>query len=75
VGHAPRSDDRGPRSDFKSRPPRAGARDGDLPRSAGRGPGSEGGPPRGRSSPGQRSRSPGKGSPKGGGPRRPPRKP
>ncbi|HEY1783676.1 MAG TPA: pseudouridine synthase [Roseiarcus sp.] len=77
-GRPPRSDARsgGPRPDFKSRPPRTGARDGDTPRSAGRGPGGEGGPPRGRSSPSGRPRPPGKGSPKGdGGPRRPPRKP
>jgi 23S rRNA pseudouridine2605 synthase len=74
-GRPPRSDDknRGPRSDLKSRPPRTGARDGDRPRSPGRGPGSEGGSPRGRSSPG--GRPPGKGPPKGaGGSRRPPRK-
>ena len=51
-GRPARSDAKGggPRSDFKSRPPRAGGRDGDRPRSAGRGPGSEGGgsrrPPR-----------------------------
>ena len=76
-GRPQRSDDknRGPRSDFKS--PRAGGRDGDRPRSPGRGPGSEGGgPPRGRSSPERRPRPPGKGPPKGGGgSRRPPRKP
>ena len=74
-GRPQRSGDknRGPRSDFK--PPRAGGRDGDRPRSASRGPGSEGGPPRGRSSPERRPRPPGKGPPKGGGgPRRSPRK-
>ena len=76
-GRPPRSEAKGgPRSDFKSRPPRTGGRDGDRPRSAGRGPSGEGGPPRGRSSPERRPRPPGKGSPNGGkGPRRPPRKP
>jgi 23S rRNA pseudouridine2605 synthase len=77
-GRPPRSDAKGgPRSDFKSRPPRTGARDEDRPRSPGRGPASEGGPPRGRPSPNGRSRPPGKGPPKrpGGGSRRPPRKP
>jgi 23S rRNA pseudouridine2605 synthase len=76
-GRPPRSNDRsGPRSDFKSRPPRPGARDGDRPQSASRGAGGKGGPPRGRpSSPGGRP-PPRKGPPKGaGGPRRPPRKP
>ncbi len=77
-GRPPRSDDknRGSRSDFKSRPPRAGARDGDRPQGPSGGAHGEGGPPRGRSfSPGQRPRPPGKGRPKGaGGPRRPPRK-
>jgi 23S rRNA pseudouridine2605 synthase len=73
-GRPPRSDNHGPRSDFKS--PRAGGRDRDRPQSPGRGPGGEGGPPRGRPSPERRPRPPGKGSPKGaGGPRRPPRKP
>ena len=78
-GRPARSDAKGggPRSDFKSRAPRAEGRDGDRPRSAGRGPGGKGGPPRGRSSPNGRSRPPGKGPPKhpGGGSRRPPRKP
>ncbi len=77
-GRPSRSEDksRGPRSDFKSRPPGAGARDGDRAQGPGRGARSEGGPPRGRSSPGQRPRPPGKGPPKGaGGPRRPTRKP
>jgi 23S rRNA pseudouridine2605 synthase len=76
-GRPPRSEAKGgPRSDFKSRPPRTGGRDGDRPRSAGRGPSGEGGPPRGRSSPERRPRPPGKGSPNGGkGPRRSPRKP
>jgi 23S rRNA pseudouridine2605 synthase len=76
-GRPPRSDDksRGARSDFKSRPPRAGARDGERPQSASRGTGGKGGPPRGRFSPGGRP-PPRKGPPKGSsGPRRPPRKP
>ena len=76
-GRPPRSDDKsgGARSDFKSRPPRTKARDGDGPRSPFRDTRSEGGPPRGRSSPGGRP-PPRKGPPKGaGGPRRPPRKP
>jgi 23S rRNA pseudouridine2605 synthase len=74
----PRSGDksRGARSDFKSRPPRAGGRDGDRPRSPGRGTGGKSGPSRGRSSPERHPRPPGKGPPKGAsGPRRPPRKP
>jgi 23S rRNA pseudouridine2605 synthase len=76
-GRPPGSDDksRGARSDFKSRPPRTGTRDGDRPRSPGRGAGGKGGPARGRPSPVGR-RPPRKGPPKGGGgPRRPPRKP
>ena len=75
-GRPPRSEDtsRGPRPDFKSRPPRAGARDGDRPQSPSRGAGGKGGPPRGRPSPGGRP-PPRKGPPKGAsGPRRPPRK-
>ena len=48
-GRPPRSDDRrGPRSDFKPRPPRAGARHGDRPPSAGRGAGGDGAPRRER---------------------------
>jgi 23S rRNA pseudouridine2605 synthase len=75
-GRPPRSEDtsRGPRPDFKSRPPRAGARHGDRPQSPSRGAGGKGGPPRGRPSPGGRP-PPRKGPPKGAsGPRRPPRK-
>jgi 23S rRNA pseudouridine2605 synthase len=75
-GRPPRSSDKsGPRSDFKSRPPRTAARDGDRPQSASRGAGGKGGPPRGRSSsPGGRP-PPRKGPPRGAsGPRRPPRK-
>jgi 23S rRNA pseudouridine2605 synthase len=75
-GRPPRSEykSRGSRSDFKSRPPRAGARDGDRPQGPGRGVRNEGGTPRGRSLPGQRP-PPRKGPPKGaGGSRRPPRK-
>jgi 23S rRNA pseudouridine2605 synthase len=49
-GRSPRSDDtsRGARPDFKSRPPRAGARDGDRPQSRARDTGGDGGPPRER---------------------------
>jgi 23S rRNA pseudouridine2605 synthase len=49
-GRPPRGDgeNRGSRSDFKSRPYRAGARDGDRPQGPGRGARSEGGPPRER---------------------------
>jgi 23S rRNA pseudouridine2605 synthase len=48
-GRPPRSDDRsGPRSDFKSRPPRTGARDGDRPHSRVRDAGGDGAPPRER---------------------------
>jgi 23S rRNA pseudouridine2605 synthase len=75
-GRPPRSEDtsRGPRPDFKSRPPRAGARHGDRPQSPSRGAGGKGGPPRGRPSSGGRP-PPRKGPPKGAsGPRRPPRK-
>ena len=74
-GRPPRSNVKsGPRPDFKSRPPRAGARDGDRPQSSSRGAGGNGGPPRGRPSPGGRP-PPRKGPPKGAsGPRRPPRK-
>jgi 23S rRNA pseudouridine2605 synthase len=75
-GRPPRSEykSRGSRSDFKSRPPRAGARDGDRPQGPGRGVRNEGGTPRGRSLPAQRP-PPRKGPPKGaGGSRRPPRK-
>jgi 23S rRNA pseudouridine2605 synthase len=76
-GRPQRSDDksRGARSDFKSRPPRTGARDGDRPQSPGRGAGGKSGPARGRPSAGGRP-PPRKGPPKSGnGPRRPPRKP
>jgi len=75
-GRPPRSEDTSRRllPDFKSRPPRAGARDGDRPQSPSRGAGGKGGPPRGRPSPGGRP-PPRKGPPKGAsGPRRPPRK-
>ena len=48
-GRPPRSNDRsGSRSDFKSRPPRAGARDGDRPQSRIRDTGADGAPPRER---------------------------
>ncbi len=48
-GRPPRSDNRsGPRSDFKSRPPRAGARDGDRSQSRVRDRGGDGAPPRER---------------------------
>jgi 23S rRNA pseudouridine2605 synthase len=48
-GRTPRSDDRsGPRSDFKSRPQRAGARDGDRPQSRVRDTSGGGAPPRER---------------------------
>jgi 23S rRNA pseudouridine2605 synthase len=76
-GRPPGADDksRGSRPDFKSRPPRTGARDGDRPRSPNHSPGGKGGPSRGRFSPGGRP-PPRKGPPKGaGGSRRPPRKP
>jgi 23S rRNA pseudouridine2605 synthase len=75
-GRPPRSEDksRGPGPDFKSRPPRAAARDGDRPQSPSRGAGGKGEPLRGRHSPGRRP-PPRKGPPKGAsGPRRPPRK-
>jgi 23S rRNA pseudouridine2605 synthase len=48
-GRPPRSDNRsGPHADFKSRPPRAGARDGDRPQSRVRDSGGDGGPTRER---------------------------
>ena len=74
-GRPPRSDAKsGSRSDFKSGPPRAGARDGDRPQSSSRGAGVNSGPPRGRPSPGG-CPPPRKGPPKfASGPRRPPRK-
>ena len=75
-GRPPRSENktRGSRSDFKSRPPRAGARDGERPRSGTREASDKGGPPRGRSPPGRSARPPGKGPPRGAGSRSPPRK-